>query len=309
MGRPNASRLEGSAQCASSRTSRTGDCARSPRPGLSEPPSFFAASETGRGPNRYSGRRSAYLGEKHGIFSGGGGHRKQRVELVERRLRVLFLREPGAPGQMADDRVERGVSMLRRAEKAQPRIRLTCKPLQKGRGEPRLADARFAREQDDMPLPFLRLDPGTKQKPNLLFATHERAEPAGVQRVEPARLGALAHHRPGERRPGDALSSCGLRSSSSNRSPSSLRVTSAMTTPSGGAIFCSRAARFGVSPTTAGPRASSDPTRSPTTTIPVAMPNRACSGAWAAVLSFGDASAISSPARTARSASCSCACG
>ena len=121
------------------------------------------------------------------------------------RLRVVFSREPGAPGQMADDRVERAVGMLRRAGKAQPRIRLTRQPLQKGRGEPRLADARFAREQDDMPLAFLRLDPGTKQKPNLLFATHERAEPAGVQPIEPARLGALTHHRPGERRPGDAL--------------------------------------------------------------------------------------------------------
>ena len=43
------------------------------------------------------------------------------------------------------------------------------------------------------------------------------------------------------------------------------------------------------------------------TTIPVATPTRTCSGACAGVFSFGAASAIASPVRTARSASCSCA--
>ena len=71
----------------------------------------------------------------------------------------------------------------------------------------------------------------------------------------------------------------------------------------------SRAARFGVSPTTPRSCASPEPRRSPTTTIPVAMPTRTCSGSPAAVSSFGAASTIASPARTARSASCSCAWG
>ena len=52
-----------------------------------------------------------------------------------------------------------------------------------------------------------------------------------------------------------------------------------MTTVFGSAIPCRRAARFGVSPTMPRSCASPDPIRSPTTTSPVAMPTRVCSGA------------------------------
>ena len=86
-------------------------------------------------------------------------------------------------------------------------------------------------------------------------------------------------------------------------------MPSAMTTVSGSAIACSRAARFGVSPTTPRSCASPDPMRSPTTTSPVAIPTRTCSGEPAAVTSFGAASTMASPACTARSASCSWAWG
>ena len=47
--------------------------------------------------------------------------------------------------------------------------------------------------------------------------------------------------------------------------------------------------------------------RSPTTTRPVAMPTRVCRGAW--VFRASTAATNSGPARTARSASSSCACG
>ena len=56
-------------------------------------------------------------------------------------------------------------------------------------------------------------------------------------------------------------------------------MLSAMTTVFGSAIACRRAARFGVSPTMPRSCASPDPIRSPTTTSPVAMPTRVCSGA------------------------------
>ena len=62
-------------------------------------------------------------------------------------------------------------------------------------------------------------------------------------------------------------------------------MPSAMTTVFGSAIPCRRAARFGVSPTMPRSCASPDPIRSPTTTSPVAMPTRVCSGAG--VLSVG----------------------
>ena len=101
------------------------------------------------------------------------------------------------------------------------------------------------------------------------------------------------------------FSSCPPMSSSSNRSPINRRVASAMTTLSDAAIPCNRAARLGVSPTTPRSCASPEPRRSPTTTIPVAMPTRTCSGAPAGVSNFGAASTMARPARTACSASCS----
>ena len=69
----------------------------------------------------------------------------------------------------------------------------------------------------------------------------------------------------------------------------------------------SRAAMFGVSPTIACSCEAPDPIRSPTTTRPVAMPTRVCNGAW--VLDYRLQLTNSSPARTARSASSSWACG
>ena len=96
-------------------------------------------------------------------------------------------------------------------------------------------------------------------------------------------------------------------SCNSNRLPRSFRVPSAMTTMFGSAMPCSRAARFGVSPTIACSCAAPAPMRSPTTTSPVAMPTRVCNGAL--VLSPATAAISSNPVRTARSASSSWACG
>src|SRR6201984_201909 len=90
--------------------------------------------------------------------------------------------------------------------------------------------------------------------------------------------------------------------SSSNRLPRSLR-----TTLFGSARPCRRAARFGVSPTMPRSWASPEPMRSPTTTRPVAIPTRACKGTR--IVSAATAATISSPARTACSASCSWALG
>ena len=80
-------------------------------------------------------------------------------------------------------------------------------------------------------------------------------------------------------------------------------MLSAITTLFGSAIPCRRAAMFGVSPTIPRSCASPDPIRSPTTTKPVAMPTRVCSGA----LDFSPPTAWinSNPALTALSASSS----
>jgi hypothetical protein len=113
-----------------------------------------------------------------------------------------------------------------------------------------------------------------------------------------------AHARIGAEMP---LRSLAPRSSNSNRLPRSRRVLSETTTVFGSAMTCSRAAKFGVSPTTACSWADPVPIRSPTTTKPVAMPIRVRRGAG--TFNALTASISSSPARTARSASSSWACG
>jgi hypothetical protein len=86
-------------------------------------------------------------------------------------------------------------------------------------------------------------------------------------------------------------------------------VPAAIATPPRAAISCNRAAKFGVSPTTISSRAAPSPTRSPTTTRPLATPTRAASGSPAGVASRRTTLAVAKPARTARSASSSCALG
>ena len=89
----------------------------------------------------------------------------------------------------------------------------------------------------------------------------------------------------------------------------SLCVFASITTLSGSAKVCSRAARFGVSPTTPRSWDSPAPTRSPTTTRPVAIPTRTGSLPPGAAGTGRAIVTICRPARTARSASSSCACG
>ena len=110
-------------------------------------------------------------------------------------------------------------------------------------------------------------------------------------------------------RPGMPLSSCAPRSSYTNAPPASACVCGAITTEPGSATDCSLDARLGVSPATAQRSDTSLPMRSPITTGPVAMPTRTRSLAAGATSSAWTASTMSSPARTARSASSSCARG
>ena len=102
-------------------------------------------------------------------------------------------------------------------------------------------------------------------------------------------------------------SCCGPRSSRSNSPPICCRVLAAITSVFGAAKPCSRAARFGVWPTTPRSCAAPSPIRSPTTASPVAMPSRMRKSSRAG--NRPTASITASPARTARSASSSCACG
>ena len=172
----------------------------------------------------------------------------------------------------------------------------------------------------DFPIPASPARSTTWPSPDFAFDQRRRSNSVSSSRparaVKPVeciasnRLSTVVARNAAQARAGPAmpLRSLAPRSCSSNRFPRSLRVLSAMTTMLGSAVPCRRAARFGVSPTIPRSCESPEPIRSPTTTSPVAIPTRTCDG-LAAVLSFGTASTRSSPARTARSASSSCACG
>ena len=82
-----------------------------------------------------------------------------------------------------------------RAELAQARVRLAAQALEDGLGDPRLADAWLAREQDDRALSALRLLPAAQEQIDLLAAPDERRR-ARAQRLEPALGGAHAQRLP-----------------------------------------------------------------------------------------------------------------
>ena len=99
------------------------------------------------------------------------------------------------------------------------------------------------------------------------------------------------------------------RSRQSNKLPIRRQVVGSIVTVSGCADTCNRTAKSGASPTIPWSRTSPTPTRSPTMTIPVAMPTRHRIGTSASGLRVLTAAHNSSPARIACSASCSCAAG
>ena len=101
------------------------------------------------------------------------------------------------------------------------------------------------------------------------------------------------------------LTSTRPRSSQTNALPSKRCVLAATRTEFGAANCCKWAARFGVSPKTACSRADPSPMVSPMTTNPVAMPTLTCTGLPEGSRSFPMFPTMSSPARTARSASSS----
>ena len=215
--------------------------------------------------------------------------------------------QSGGTFHLADDRIERAVGVLRRTEIAQARVRLSSEAFQKRCREPRLADAGLAGKQHHLAFAALRLRPAPQQQFEFFFPSDEVGHAARVERLEAAFHRARSQRRPGSHRPRDTLEvlcsevlkleqiaekpSCALGDDDHVRLSDPLQTGREVRRLADDAALL----RF------------SRPIRSPTTTIPVAMPTRVCREA-------GDLSAVtaainSSPARTARSASCSWACG
>ena len=94
--------------------------------------------------------------------------------------------------ELADDRMERAVGVMGRAEVAQAEVRLAGNSFEQRRAEARLADAGLAREQDDAARAALRLLPAAQQQLELLVAAQQRRDAGLVQGLEAAFRGARA---------------------------------------------------------------------------------------------------------------------
>ena len=169
--------------------------------------------------------------------------------------------------------------MMGRAEEAQASMRFRAKALLYCLGDPRLPDARLTRDQYRQPSPAFAC--AQRRISSSISSSRPTSGVVAVRRASKRLSTELGRKsRPSLHQLGYALEFFGSRGlSSSNRLPTSRRVLSAMTTMFGSAALCRRAAMFGVSPTMPRSCASPDPIKSPTTTSPVAMPTRVCSGA------------------------------
>ena len=189
-------------------------------------------------------------------------------------------------------------------------MRFGGEAFQKRGREPRFADAGLAGEQHHLAFAGLCPRPAPQQQFEFFFPPDERGQAGRVQRLEAAFHGTRPQRRPGPHRPGDALEVLG---------PEVLQLEEIAEQPSravgdddrvrlGQRLQARREVRR-LADDCRAPAPRPTPIRSPTTTSPVAMPTRTCKRMPAAVVSFGTASTSASPARTARSASCSWAWG
>jgi len=69
-------------------------------------------------------RQRQHLGKERGILHGCRALCEHRIELIELRFRRVVMRQSGGTFHLADDRIKRAISVLRRAEIAQTRVRL-----------------------------------------------------------------------------------------------------------------------------------------------------------------------------------------
>src|SRR5215470_2265367 len=91
--------------------------------------------------------------------------------------------------------MERAVLMVRRAEIAQPLVRVAFDPAGQLCGEARLANPGLARDQHDPSLAGLCLPPAPHKQVELLVAADERSR-LGAQCLEAAQDAAFAEHMP-----------------------------------------------------------------------------------------------------------------
>src|SRR5215831_6141676 len=96
------------------------------------------------------------------------------------------MRKAGGSFHLADDRMQRAVRALRRAEIAQARVRLGSDVLEQRRSEPRFADPGLATKQHHLSFTGLCLGPPPKKQFKFFLTADKGGEVARMQRLETA---------------------------------------------------------------------------------------------------------------------------
>ena len=121
-----------------------------------------------------------------------GALSKQRLQLGKSVPGFVMGGEAGRPLQLCDDRVERAVGVVGGAEMAQREVRLARQLLAKGAQQPRLADARLARDQDHLAVAVLGPAPALQQHGQLVLTSDQRRHALPMECLEAAIGGAFA---------------------------------------------------------------------------------------------------------------------
>ena len=115
------------------------------------------------------------------------------------------MRKSGGTFHLADDRIERAVSVLWRAEVAQPHVRLGSEAFKQRGGESRFADPSLAREQHHLAFAGLRLRPAAQQQFEFFFPPDKVRQAARVKSLEATFHRSWSQRRPGSHRPRDTF--------------------------------------------------------------------------------------------------------
>src|SRR5262245_2260862 len=115
--------------------------------------------------------------------------REQDIELAELGQRIVVALEPGGALELADDRMERAIRAMRRAEVAQAEMRLAGNFFEKSGRQARLSDSWLARQQHDSAAAARCPPPAAAQQLDLFLTSDQRrlAQPerlvAAIDRV------------------------------------------------------------------------------------------------------------------------------
>ena len=99
---------------------------------------------------------------------------------------VVAALEPGSTFELADEREESAVGVMRRAEIAQRDVRFAPSLLVERERDVRLADARLARQHHHAAFPLRGMPPSAQQQFDLLFTPEQRRQLGLVHRLEAA---------------------------------------------------------------------------------------------------------------------------